>query len=96
MKQMVELDPDIKAFRDAESDAHRAAILLCAPVGTLLRWRDVFERYARVVGFMEGTNYLAALSVATRRRRQRGTFGSMELDGATTRLLGLIEAGKAR
>ncbi len=90
------IDPDILAFRLADSDAERAGVMLEAPVGTLLRWREAFERMCDTVGFTAGTDYLKALSSATRARRNRGGFGTMALDGAQSRLLELVDRGEGR
>jgi hypothetical protein len=68
-------------------------VLLAAPVGTLLRWRETFERYAQAVGFADGLAYLAALADASRRRRHRGVMSTTELEGAKVKLLFLVDGG---
>lgn len=85
------LDPDIKAFREAESDAARAAVLVSAPIRTLMLWRETFVRMAAAVEFGPGLAYLEALADTQRRRRHRGCTDTVELSAANTDLLGLIE-----
>lgn len=86
------LDPDVAAFRDADSDAARAAILLAAPVSTLMRWKETFERSCRTVEFGDGLAYLAALAAAQKTRRHRGAYGTTALDGARQALLSLADS----
>ncbi len=86
-----ELDPDVKAMRDAESDAARAEILLGAPVRKLLRWREAFAGCCRRARFDEGEAYLEALSASLDERRFRGAAGGVALAAATTTLLGVVE-----
>lgn len=88
------LDPDIAAMRAAECDAERAAILLTAPVSTLMRWRAAFRDLCRRAQFEEGEAYLDALALALTARRRRGEIIG---DGpAALRLVGVIEkAGRA-
>ncbi len=93
---MTDLDPDIAAFRAADSDEARAGVLLAAPVNTLLRWRQTFERMCDVVGFGEGRRYLAALSAAMNARRERGLIATQPLESAKVDLYGVIEGHRRR
>jgi len=90
-----ELDPDVKAMRDAEGDAARAEILLSAPVRTLLRLREVFVGLCRRARFDEGEAYLDALRDSLDERRYRGVSGGVVLARATTTLLGVMEKASA-
>lgn len=87
------MDPDIKAFRAAGSDVARAAVLLSAPIGTVMLWRENFVRMALAAEFKPGLAYLDALADAQRRRRHRGCHDTVELAAANTDLLGVIETG---
>ncbi|RWO90904.1 hypothetical protein [Mesorhizobium sp.] len=86
------LDPYVRRMRDAESDAARAAVLLQAPVFTLMRWRLVFESHCRRAAFSEGEDYLAVLAETLGKPRHRGNLaGTMPMAGATATLLGVLE-----
>lgn len=85
------LDPDIRRFREAESDGQRAHAMLSAPVLTLLRWHDVFARFSRAVGFDDGVTYLDALSAGLKAARHRGNIGTTDLDAARQRLLNRVD-----
>lgn len=87
------LDPFVRRMRDAETDAERAAVLLEAPVFTLLRWASVFDHHCRRAAFGEGVDYLVALRETLGRQRHRGEFPGVMLSAATTSLLGVMERG---
>ena len=93
---MTEIDPDIAAFRDADSDEARAEVLLAAPVNTLLRWRPMFLKMCVTVGFAEGTTYLDALSRAMNIRRERGFIATQPLESAKVDLYGVIAGHRRR
>ena len=89
------LDPWVKAMRDAETDAARAGVLLEAPVNTLMRWREAFDRYCRRAAFDEGVTYLAELRETLAKARHRGNLaGTAPMAAATTALLGVIDAAE--
>lgn len=86
------LDPHVRLIRDAEDDAARAAVLLTAPVFTLMRWRTVFTQYCRRAAFEEGVDYLETLAETLGKERHRGNLaGTMAMAGATATLIGVIE-----
>jgi len=89
-----ELNPDVKAMRDAEDDAARAAVLLSAPVFTLMRWKDVFRRHCRKAAFDDGEAYLDALTDALSSRCHLGNFGSSALGAARIRLVYVADPGR--
>ncbi|RWC29824.1 MAG: hypothetical protein EOS70_23330 [Mesorhizobium sp.] len=90
------LDPFVRRMRDAESDAARAAVLLEAPVFTLMRWRSVFDLHCRRAAFGEGADYLAVLSETLGKPRHRGNLaGTMPMAGATATLLGIVDGSGA-
>ncbi|MCV3209622.1 hypothetical protein OHD62_17410 [Mesorhizobium sp. YC-39] len=88
------LDPFVRRMRDAESDAARAAVLLEAPVFTLMRWRQVFDLHCRRAAFGEGADYLAALAETLSKPRHRGNLtGTMPMAGAHSTLLNVLDGG---
>ncbi|TIM24729.1 MAG: hypothetical protein E5Y74_00600 [Mesorhizobium sp.] len=90
------LDPYIRQIRDADGDAERAAVLLTAPVFTLMRWRDVFTQHCRRAVFDEGVIYLDTLAHTLGQVRHRGNLaGTMGMASATTTLLGIIDRAGA-
>lgn len=87
------LDPDVRAMREAEDDRARAAVLLTAPVFTLMRWRPVFRHFCRRAQFAEGEAYLDALADALSRRRHNGVLSGGDHESAKMPLLYLAETG---
>lgn len=88
------IDPHVLRMRDADGDAERAAVLLEAPVLTLLRWRPVFAHHCRRAAFGEGLDYLDALFDTLGKPRHRGNLaGTMPMAGATAVLLRIADGG---
>lgn len=87
------LEPYVKRMRDAGSDAERAAVLLEAPVLTLLRWRGVFDDCCRRAAFDEGRRYLDALVADLGHERHRGVSPGVGLSAATSVLVEITERG---
>ncbi|MBZ9719118.1 hypothetical protein LB519_14815 [Mesorhizobium sp. AD1-1] len=88
------MDPFIARMRNAESDAVRAAVLLEAPVLTLLRWRSAFADHCRRAAFHEGVLYLDILAETLGKTRHRGNLaGTMPMSGVTATLLNIVDGG---
>ncbi|HTV69786.1 MAG TPA: hypothetical protein VMF90_14725 [Rhizobiaceae bacterium] len=92
----IEMDPDVKAFRDADGDAVRAELLLTMPVNTLLRYRALFVAMCRRAHFSEGETYVEKMATSMRVRRHLGAVGVWGLDGSKAALMNLVIAKGAR
>ena len=89
-----DMDLFCRRMRDADGDAERAAVLLEAPVVTLLHWRPVFQYHCRRAAFGEGLDYLDALFETLGKPRHRGNLGgTMPMAGATSVLLHIVDGG---
>lgn len=84
------MDPHVRAMLDAGSDAERAGVLLCAPVFTLMRWREAFRQACRRAAFDVGVAYLDAWHDSLSNTRQLGAFRGDLLGAAKMPLLYLV------
>lgn len=85
------LDPDIRAMREAESEAAAAAVLLSAPFATLLRYRRFFASHCIRTGFAAGTAYLDALGETLHKQRHRGHVNEILHNRARCDLIQIVE-----
>lgn len=77
----------------ATSNPERAKILLEAPMVLLVGLPAAFYTSCEAAGFDDGIAYLDAVRAALTSPRVFGEFGSMELNGALSKLRYLVQEG---